>query len=299
MTHFSRSLMSSNQFSLGSQGAADTAKLRVAEVTKGFVKPRWWFGGRSPTQATGSQRLADSGDLVLDHINLSLETNEFSCLVGPSGCGKSTLLNIIAGLIEPSSGQVWVDGQRVSGPGADRGMVFQSYTLFPWRTVADNIGFGLEVQGLNSTQRRERVAYYLNVVGLTAFANAYPKQLSGGMKQRAAIARALANEPAVLLMDEPFGALDVQTKEQMQQFLQVLWRHTPTTILMVTHDIEEAIFLSQRVCVMDAHPGRIKADIPIELPVERELDLKSEANFIQIKRHITQLIGNRPPLTVV
>jgi ABC-type nitrate/sulfonate/bicarbonate transport system ATPase subunit len=230
--------------------------------------------------------------LVLDKIDIHLDANEFVCLVGASGCGKSTLLKIIAGLEQPSSGQVLVEDEVVLGPGADRGMVFQNYTLFPWRSVAENIRFGLELKGLSKIDQHQQVAYYLEVVGLTKFADAYPKQLSGGMKQRVAIARALANEPAVLLMDEPFGALDTQTKEQMQQFMRELWAQTQITILMVTHDVEEAIFLSQRIYAMGAHPGCIKAEISIDLPDRRELELKLEPQFVQIKRQVVQSLGH-------
>jgi NitT/TauT family transport system ATP-binding protein len=242
-----------------------------------------------------SKVFAYKGDkqlLVLDNINIQLNANEFVCLVGASGCGKSTLLKIIAGLEQPSSGTVSIEDEIVLGPGADRGMVFQNYTLFPWRSVAENIGFGLELKGLSKVDRHKQIAYYLDVVGLTKFADAYPKQLSGGMKQRVAIARALANEPAVLLMDEPFGALDAQTKEQMQQFMRELWAQTQITILMVTHDVEEAIFLSQRIYVMGAHPGCIKQEIAINLPDRRELDLKLEPEFVQIKRQVVQALGH-------
>ena len=223
---------------------------------------------------------------VLDNINLHLEANEFVCLVGPSGCGKSTLLNIIAGLTPPSTGEVKVDGTVVPGPGPDRGMVFQSYTLFPWLTVADNIGFGLQLRGLSKAERQDRVAYYLNVIGLTQFANAYPKQLSGGMKQRVAIARALANEPEVLLMDEPFGALDAQTKEQLQTFFLDLWAQSQITVCMITHDVEEAIFLSQRIYVMGAHPGCIRSQVAIHLPSPRDLEVKLTPAFILLKRQV-------------
>jgi ABC-type nitrate/sulfonate/bicarbonate transport system ATPase subunit len=242
-----------------------------------------------------SKVFAYQGDkqlLVLDNINIHLDANEFVCLVGASGCGKSTLLKIIAGLEQPSSGRVSIEDEVVLGPGADRGMVFQNYTLFPWRSVAENISFGLELKGLSKVERHKQVAYYLEVVGLTKFADAYPKQLSGGMKQRVAIARALANEPAVLLMDEPFGALDAQTKEQMQKFMQELWERTHITILMVTHDVEEAIFLSQRIYVMGAHPGCIKAEISIDLPDRRELELKLEPQFVQIKRQVVHSLGH-------
>jgi ABC-type nitrate/sulfonate/bicarbonate transport system ATPase subunit len=228
---------------------------------------------------------------VLNNISIGLHPNEFVCLVGASGCGKSTLLKIIAGLETASSGQVYLGGMPILGPGADRGMIFQNYTLFPWRTVADNVGYGLELKGLPRRQRQQKIAYYLDVVGLTKFAKAYPKQLSGGMKQRVAIARALANEPEVLLMDEPFSALDAQTKEQLQEFMHELWERTHLTVLMVTHDVEEAIFLSQRIYVMAPHPGRIAAELAIDLPEHRELPLKLEPQFIEIKRRVLTLLA--------
>jgi len=226
--------------------------------------------------------------LVLDRINLNIYPNEFVCIVGASGCGKSTLLNIIAGLLPPSSGKVMINGQELLGPGADRGMVFQNYTLFPWLSVADNIAFGLKLKKISKVQQKEIIRYYLDIIGLTKFANAYPKQLSGGMKQRVAIARALANQPEILLLDEPFGALDSQTKEQMQEFLLDLWDKTHITLLMITHDVEEAIFLSQKVYVMSAHPGRIKSEIPIYLPEPRYLDIKLTTEFIDYKRQVIQ-----------
>jgi ABC-type nitrate/sulfonate/bicarbonate transport system ATPase subunit len=229
---------------------------------------------------------------VLDNINIALQANEFVCLVGASGCGKSTLLKIIAGLEKATTGKAVLGKAPILGPGADRGMVFQNYTLFPWRTVADNISYGLELKGLNRQQRKQQISYYLDVVGLSKFANAYPKQLSGGMKQRVAIARALANEPEVLLMDEPFSALDAQTKEQMQEFMHDLWERTHLTVLMVTHDVEEAIFLSQRIYVMAPHPGRIAAELTVELPEHRELSLKLEPNFIEIKRQVLTLLAH-------
>jgi NitT/TauT family transport system ATP-binding protein len=229
---------------------------------------------------------------VLNDINLKLSPREFVCLVGASGCGKSTLLNIIAGLEQPSAGEILVDGELVLGPGADRGMVFQSYTLYPWLTVAQNIAFGLKLRKVSKAQQRDIVSYYLDVVGLTPFAHSYPKQLSGGMKQRVAIARALANNPEVLLMDEPFGALDAQTKEQMQQFLLNLWEETHTTVLMITHDVEEAIFLSERLYVMSRRPGELKQEIPISLPHHRELDIKLSPEFIDIKRQVLHALRN-------
>jgi NitT/TauT family transport system ATP-binding protein len=224
---------------------------------------------------------------VLEAVNLQIFPREFICLVGASGCGKSTLLNVAAGLMAPSAGQVLVDGVDVTGrPGSDRGMVFQGYTLYPWLTVFQNVAFGLELRKLPKVEQKERVSYFLEVVGLTQFASAYPKQLSGGMKQRVAIARALANEPEVLLMDEPFGALDAQTKEQMQQFLLELWEKTHTTVLMITHDVEEAIFLSQRIYVMSARPGRLKQEFVIDLPEHHDLEIKLTPEFIGFKRDI-------------
>jgi len=232
--------------------------------------------------------------VVLENINLYLKANEFVCIVGASGCGKSTLLNIIAGLATPTSGKVLIDGEPVLGPGCDRGMIFQNYSLFPWLTVSDNIGFGLSLKGITKAEQQERIHYYLEVVGLKKFSKAYPKQLSGGMKQRVAIARALANEPEVLLMDEPFGALDAQTKEQMQQFMIELWSKTQTTILTITHDIEEGIFLSQRMYVMSPHPGKIQEETAIPLPSDRHLDLKLTPEFINIKRHLIQTLRENP-----
>jgi NitT/TauT family transport system ATP-binding protein len=228
---------------------------------------------------------------VLQDVNLQIYGRELVCLVGSSGCGKSTLLNIIAGLVTPSQGQVMVDNQSVTGrPGSDRGMVFQGYTLYPWLTVSENVAFGLQLRKMPKAEQRERIDYFLNVVGLSQFAKAYPKQLSGGMKQRVAIARALANEPAVLLMDEPFGALDAQTKEQMQQFLLNLWEQTHVTILMITHDVEEAIYLAQRVYVMSSRPGKIAAEIAIDLPEHRDLEIKLSSEFVNIKRDIVHLL---------
>ncbi len=235
---------------------------------------------------TKTYRVHGKSRTVLEDINFQLFPNEFVCLVGMSGCGKSTLLNLIAGLVSPASGDILVDGRVVSGPGSDRGMVFQHYTLFPWLTVRQNIAFGLQLRNLPRPEQRDLVDYYLQVVGLTQFANAFPKQLSGGMKQRVAIARALANQPAVLLMDEPFGALDAQTKEQMQQFLLELWKQTHTTVLMITHDVEEAIYLSQRIYVMSSNPGRIQQDRKVDLPSDRDLELKLSTEFLAIKREI-------------
>lgn len=228
--------------------------------------------------------------VALEDINLHIEESEFVCAVGASGSGKSTLLRLIAGLDTPTAGEILVDGRRVIGPGPDRGMVFQSYTLYPWMSVADNIGFGLKLQGVSKNERRERVAYYLAVVGLLQFARSLPKELSGGMKQRVAIARALACQPKILLMDEPFGALDVQTKETMQQFLLQLWRQTGITILMITHDVEEAVFLSQRVYVLSSRPGTIQREVLLDLPSDRNYSLRRSPTFQNYKYEIVELL---------
>ncbi|MDR1941229.1 MAG: ABC transporter ATP-binding protein [Endomicrobium sp.] len=228
--------------------------------------------------------------LALDDINIEVLTNEFVSIVGPSGCGKSTLLRIIGGLEDKTGGKIVLNDTELSGAGADRGMVFQGYTLFPWLSVAKNIEFGLKIKKMPKEQREAIVEKYINRVGLGKFKNSYPKELSGGMKQRVAIARALANSPEVLLMDEPFGALDPQTKSSMQLLMRQIWQTEKTTVIFVTHDIEEAVFLSQRIYVMDAHPGRIKADIAVYLPHERTLDIKDEPNFISLRKEISAMI---------
>jgi NitT/TauT family transport system ATP-binding protein/sulfonate transport system ATP-binding protein len=215
---------------------------------------------------------------------------QFAAVVGPSGCGKSTLLRLVAGLDHPSAGRISLSGAPVAGPGPDRGMVFQSYTLFPWLTVADNIAFGLREKGMPARRRDEVVREWLGRVGLTGFGQHLPKQLSGGMQQRTAIARALANDPAILLLDEPFGALDNQTRALMQELLLGIWERERKTVLFVTHDIEEAIFLASRVVVMTARPGRIKADMPIELPHPRHYTIKTSAEFSALKARLTEEI---------
>lgn len=227
---------------------------------------------------------------ALEQVSFEVPDQQFAVLVGPSGCGKSSLLYLTAGLNEPTEGEIYVGGQQVQGPGADRGMVFQSYTLFPWLTVRQNVEFGLKRRGMAAAQRKEIVDYYVNEVGLTGFADNYAKQLSGGMMQRVAIARALANDPQILLMDEPFGALDSQTRLQMQQLLLRVWGNSKKTVLFVTHDIDEAILLGDRVYVMGARPGRIKQilDVPIERP--RNLDMVMERSFIDMKRRIFGLL---------
>lgn len=227
---------------------------------------------------------------ALTPIDMQVGENDFVTILGPSGCGKSTLLRIVAGLDEPSSGTVEVRGNTVVGPGADRGMVFQSYTLFPWLTVEKNIAFGLREKGMSAARRREIVSDYIGKIGLRGFENHYPKQLSGGMQQRVAIARALANDPAILLLDEPFGALDHQTRGLMQELLLNIWEADRKTVLFVTHDIEEAIFLGSRCVVMSARPGRIKADIPIPLPHPRHYTMKAAAEFLDLKMRLTDEI---------
>lgn len=228
--------------------------------------------------------------LALDRISLHVEKGEFICVVGASGSGKSTLLRIIAGLTPATSGSISLEGVDIKDPGSDRGMVFQTYTLFPWMTVLNNIAFGLKLKGIPKSERLEQAWYYLDIVGLNAFAQAYPKQLSGGMKQRVAIARALANQPKVLLMDEPFAALDAQIKEMLQQFLLTIWQRTGTTILMITHDVEEAVFLSQRIYVLSSSPGSVRKEVPVMLPISREYHLKRSLQFQQQKEMILDFL---------
>ncbi|WP_288581337.1 ABC transporter ATP-binding protein [uncultured Methylobacterium sp.] len=227
---------------------------------------------------------------ALSPTDLTVAKNDFITILGPSGCGKSTLLRIIAGLDRPSAGRVLVGGREVRGPGPDRGMVFQSYTLFPWLTIAENIGFGLRERGVPAGRRREIVAAYIDKVGLRGFEGHYPKQLSGGMQQRTAIARALANDPAILLLDEPFGALDNQTRGLMQELLLGIWERERKTVIFVTHDIEEAIFMASRVIVMTARPGRIKADVPVDLGHPRHYTLKTSPDFSRLKAQLTEEI---------
>jgi len=208
---------------------------------------------------------------ILNDINLSIKENEFVCFIGPSGCGKTTLLRIVAGLEDPTSGTITLDGELIKGPGPERGMVFQEYSLFPWRTVIDNIAFGLELRGIPPNERMTRSRQYLKIVGLERFETRYPHELSGGMKQRVAIARALVNDPRALLMDEPFGALDAQTRNIMQSELLRIWSEERKTVVFVTHSVDEAIYLADRIVIMSARPGRIKdvIDIPLTRPRNR------------------------------
>ncbi|MDO9711465.1 ABC transporter ATP-binding protein [Paracraurococcus lichenis] len=251
--------------------AAATAKLHFDRITKTFPA------------ASGSA----PGFTALAEITLSLASGEFVALVGPSGCGKSTLLDLAAGLATPTSGTITLDGRPVTRPGPDRGTVFQSYALFPWRTALANVEFGLEAIGLPRAQRRARARDYLALVGLAGFEEHYPHQLSGGMKQRVAIARSLAAEPEVLLMDEPFAALDAQTREALQDELLQIWQSTGKTILFITHGIDEALYLGRRVVVMQAGPGRIVDEIAVPFAVEdHEDDLRSSPEFGRLRHRI-------------
>ncbi|BCB89026.1 ABC transporter ATP-binding protein [Phytohabitans suffuscus] len=227
---------------------------------------------------------------ALEGVDLSVPDGQFVCVVGASGSGKSTLLSLVAGLARPTTGEVRLDGVPVTGPGPDRGLVFQQGAVYPWRTVERNVAFGLELLPLPRAERERRVAWYLAETGLTALRHALPKQLSGGQRQRVAIARALACEPEVLLLDEPFGALDVQTKEDMQLLIRRVWQDTGTTVLMVTHDVEEAVFLGQRVVVLASDPGRVAADLPVNLPAERELSVKRLPDFLAMRAQVEDLV---------
>jgi NitT/TauT family transport system ATP-binding protein len=250
--------------------------LEVRNLSKTFAS-----AGQPPTTA-------------LDRINFDLHRRELTCVIGPSGCGKSTLARLVAGLEEPTAGEMRIDGKPIQGPGPDRGMVFQSYTLFPWLTVLKNVMFGLEASGTSSSSVAEAEARtWLELVGLAKFASAYPHQLSGGMKQRVAIARALANRPRMLLMDEPFGALDAQTRCQMQSYLLQIWKQVDITILFITHDLDEAVYLADRILVLDAHPGRVRELIEVPVPRPRSPDQFLDPTFVAARRHLEELIHPR------
>jgi len=249
------------------------SKLAVETVSKAFPGLR----RGPPTRA-------------LEPIDLAVADNDFISILGPSGCGKSTLLRIVTGLEAPSTGRVLVDGRAVASPGPDRGMVFQSYTLFPWLTVRENICFGLREKGVPQAEQDRIAARFLDRVGLRGFEDHYPKMLSGGMQQRTALARALANDPKILLLDEPFGALDHQTRALMQELLLGIWEADRTTVLFVTHDIDEAIFMANRVAVMTARPGRVKSDVRIDLPHPRHYTVKTTLEFSAYKARLTEEI---------
>jgi len=225
--------------------------------------------------------------LAVDNISFEVKYNEFLSIVGPSGCGKSTLLRMIAGLEKPTSGEILMEGRRIEGPGAERGLVFQQYTLLPWRNVLDNVAFGLEIRGVPKRERYEIARRFIRMMGMEGFEEAYPYELSGGMQQRVAIARTLANDPKVVLMDEPFAALDVQTRAILQHELLKIWEREKKTVVFVTHSVEEAVYLSDRVIVMTARPGRIKDIIPIDLPRPRKRD---SLEFIEYRRRIENIL---------
>ena len=227
---------------------------------------------------------------AVQSVSLHVAPGEFVSLIGPSGCGKSTLLNAVAGFITPSSGTLTVDGQGVSGPGPERGVVFQQYSLFPWMTVRRNVEFGLKMHGVPRMERERQARTLLGLAGLLSFENHYPDQLSGGMKQRVGIVRALATSPQVLLMDEPFGALDAQTRVVMQEILTNMWQRLRISVLFITHDIDEAIFLSDRLYVMTARPGRIKAEIPVDLPRPRTPEMMASPAFVALVQKVRALI---------
>ena len=227
---------------------------------------------------------------VLDKINFTVKPGSFVCLLAPLGCGKSTVLNTIEGVISPTKGNILVDEQAITKPGADRGFVFQQYSLLPWKTVFQNVEFGLKIKGVPKSEREDMVGEYLNLVGLAKYRNAYPNQLSGGMQQRASIVRALVNSPSVLLMDEPFAALDAQTRHMMQELLLTIWSTLKTTVIFVTHDIEEAVFLGDRIFVMGVQPGRIKAELEVPLARPRHVDDMLTPEFTQLNRQVFELI---------
>jgi NitT/TauT family transport system ATP-binding protein len=261
------------------------SKITVSKVSRSFVS------------ANGSRTDA------LENINFEIEDaysregrdiGEFRVLLGPSGCGKSTLLRLIAGLDQADTGEILVNEQPVHGPGKDRGMVFQKYTSFPWLTVADNIAYGLKINGVPEKQRKETVAQLVQEIGLSGFENTYPETLSGGMQQRVAIARTLALRPAVILMDEPFGALDAQTRSEMQQLLLKVWDETASTILFVTHDVEEAVYLADRIFVMSAHPGTIIEDVQVPFDRPRDLGLKERNEFHELANYVLGRLRKAP-----
>lgn len=231
---------------------------------------------------------------ALKNINLNIHKREFVCVIGPSGCGKSTLIRILAGLEQPSSGQVLLNGEPVTKPGPERGMVFQGYTLFPWLNVKENIMFGLRESGYDKSAAEQEARQWIDLIGLARFENSYPNQLSGGMKQRVAIARALANRPKVLLMDEPFGALDAQTRAKMQAYLLEIWKNIDVTVFFITHDLDEAVYLADRILVLKANPGEIQELVEVPVPQPRSPDQFLSPEFLATKQHIEHLI--HPPV---
>jgi len=245
----------------------------------------------------GKQFISPQGEIIqaLQDVSFHVHRREFMSVIGPSGCGKSTLIRIVAGLETPTSGEINLDGNPITGPGPDRGMVFQSYTLFPWLTVKKNVMFGLKMSGHGAVEAEQDAMQWIELVGLSKFANAYPHQLSGGMKQRVAIARALANRPRILLMDEPFGALDAQTRAQMQAYLMQIWENVDVTIMFITHDLDEAVYLSDRILVLKANPGRLDEMVEVPVAHPREPGQFQNPEFLATKEHIEHLI--HPPVT--
>jgi len=229
---------------------------------------------------------------AVQSVDFTIEPGEFVCILGPSGCGKSTLLGALAGHITPSHGNLTLDGESIKNPSPERGMVFQHHTLFPWRSVLDNVAFGLKMRGVNKTERRAQALEMLKLVGLEDSAKRWPSQLSGGMQQRVEIARVLINKPRLLLMDEPFGALDAQTRLKMQQLLLSIWGRIRTTVVFVTHDIDEALFLADRILVMSPRPGKIIEDLPVDFSRPRNTDLVTTPEFMRLKRHCLELLNH-------
>jgi NitT/TauT family transport system ATP-binding protein len=249
-------------------------KLKVEDLSKKFDTPKGEI-------------------LALNKINLQIHRREFITVIGPSGCGKTTLIRILAGLDFPTSGNVLLEGKKMEGPSAERGMVFQDYTLFPWLSVKKNVMFGLEIKGLGTLKAEAEAMEWLEIVGLAKFADAYPGQLSGGMKQRVAIARSLANRPEILFLDEPFGALDAQTRASMQAYLLKIWQNVDVTIFFVTHDLDEAVYLSDRILVLRANPGEIDELIEVPVPRPRDPGQFLTPEFLATKKRLEELI--RPP----
>ncbi|CAM03702.1 NitT/TauT family transport system ATP-binding protein [Saccharopolyspora erythraea NRRL 2338] len=255
---------------------ARPAKIAVTGVTKTFTLGRDRF-------------------VALDDVSLDIADNEFVTVVGPSGCGKSTLLNILAGLEEPTSGSALVDGVPVAGPGPERGVIFQQYALFPWLSVRKNVEFGLKIAGVPKKERRERADYFIDVVGLTDFADVLPKALSGGMRQRCAIARAYAVDPEILLMDEPFGALDALTRVKLQEQLLRAWGRERRTVLFITHDVDEAVFLANRVVVMASRPGRVFDVVEVDLPHLRTEEVRLSPEFTVLRNRVWNSVYHQEP----
>jgi ABC-type nitrate/sulfonate/bicarbonate transport system ATPase subunit len=264
---------------------ADPGLLALEGVPYDQRTPKLEIRGLVKVFGSGAARVT-----ALDGVDLDVPAGGFVSLVGVSGCGKTTLLNIVAGLDLPSDGTVTVDGDAVVGPGPDRGVVFQAYSLFPWRTVAENVAFGLECLSVGRAERRTRVDEMLGVVGLSDFADRLPRELSGGMRQRVAIARALVPEPDLLLLDEPFGALDLQTRRSLHEFLRQVWLRTGATVLMVTHDVSEAVYLSERVVVMSSRPGRVAEIVDVPFGRARGPDLRRDERFMALEDEVDDLL---------